>query len=167
MDQKVVALGLNLAEVISRNTISYVGNKMKLAKEKKDLESQSLAYTEIINNLPQDKEELTTISMEYKNAYEQITISDADIEYLHSTLKNAINLLDTFVPQKEESIIALNTLVELLNKDTLKTFQLLGFNYKEAIGEPLTEMCAEAIKTKLKITSSNKNKSNPQSKVKK
>ncbi|MCE2352734.1 hypothetical protein MKI28_00515 [Streptococcus thermophilus] len=40
-------------------------------------------------------------------------------------------------------------LVALLNKDTLKTMQLLGFNYKEAIGEPLTEACSNAIREKL------------------
>jgi len=40
-------------------------------------------------------------------------------------------------------------IVELLNKDTLKTVQLLGFNYKEAIGEPLTEITADLIKKKL------------------
>ena len=36
-------------------------------------------------------------------------------------------------------------LKELIHKDTLKTMQLLGFNYKAAIGEPLTEVCANAI----------------------
>ena len=40
-------------------------------------------------------------------------------------------------------------LVGLLNKDTLKTMQLLGFNYKEEIGLPLTEVCSDAIKNKL------------------
>ena len=34
---------------------------------------------------------------------------------------------------------------ELISVDTLKTMQLLGFNYKAAIGEPLTEICANAI----------------------
>lgn len=29
--------------------------------------------------------------------------------------------------------------------DTLKSMQLLGFNYKAAIGEPLTQLCANAI----------------------
>ena len=43
----------------------------------------------------------------------------------------------------------MNQLVALLNKDTLKTMQLLGFNYKEAIGEPLTEVCSNAIREKL------------------
>lgn len=34
---------------------------------------------------------------------------------------------------------------ELISVDTLKTMQLLGFNYKAAIGEPLTQICANAI----------------------
>lgn len=48
-------------------------------------------------------------------------------------------------------------LVTLLNKDTLKTMQLIGFNYKQAIGEPLTEACATAIKNKF-ITQNSKGK---------
>ena len=48
-------------------------------------------------------------------------------------------------------------LVALLNKDTLKTMQLLGFNYKEAIGEPLTEVCSNAIRNTLGSLSSKKN----------
>ena len=47
-------------------------------------------------------------------------------------------------------------MAELLNKDTLKTMQLLGFNYREAIGEPLTEVCANTIKSKLGNFSKNK-----------
>ena len=30
--------------------------------------------------------------------------------------------------------------------DTLRTMQLLGFNYREAIGEPLTEITANALR---------------------
>lgn len=150
MEEHLITLGMSFAEVISRNSISYVGNKMKLAKEKKDLESQSLAYTEIINNLLQDKEELTMIAREYKQSYEQITISDEDIEYLHATLKSAINVLNAFSPQDTETQNSMRVVIDLLNKDTLKTMQLLGFNYKEAIGEPLTEACSTAIKNKLK-----------------
>ncbi len=43
----------------------------------------------------------------------------------------------------------MQTMIQLLNKDTLKTMQLLGFNYREAIGQPLTEVCSETIKNKL------------------
>lgn len=48
-------------------------------------------------------------------------------------------------------------LVKLLDKDTLKTMQLLGFNYKAAIGAPLTEACSEAIRTKLSFNTKNSN----------
>jgi len=34
---------------------------------------------------------------------------------------------------------------ELVNMDTLKTMQLIWFNYKQAIGEPLTKLCADKI----------------------
>lgn len=154
MEEQLITLSMSLAEVVSRNTISFVGNKMKLAKEKKDLESQSLAYTEIINNLLQDKEELTMIAREYKQAYDQVTISDNDIEYLHNTLKGAIEVLNAFSPQTAETKDSLKVLIELLNKDTLKTMQLLGFNYKEAIGQPLTEVCSNTIKSKLQFKNS-------------
>lgn len=160
MEEQLITLGLSLTEVISRNTISFVGSKMKLAKEKKNLESQSLAYSEIINSLLQDKEELALIAREYKQAYDRVTISDDDIEYLHNTLESAIKVLNAFSPQKTETRNAMNTLVELLNKDTLKTMQLLGFNYKEAIGQPLTEVCSNAIKFKLQKSNPVNNKKN-------
>lgn len=32
---------------------------------------------------------------------------------------------------------------ELINADTLRIMQLLGFNYKAAIGEPPTRLCAD------------------------
>ena len=39
---------------------------------------------------------------------------------------------------------------ELIGIDTLKTMQLLAFNCKAAIGEPLTQLCANAILSKSK-----------------
>lgn len=40
---------------------------------------------------------------------------------------------------------SLSQIKDLISVDTLKTMQLLGFNYKAAIGEPLTQICANAI----------------------
>lgn len=49
-------------------------------------------------------------------------------------------------PQKT-SIDAADSLKGLLTKDVLKTTQLLGFNFRAAIGEPLTDLCASAIRS--------------------
>lgn len=149
MEEKLIQLGFTLAEVVSRNTISFVGTKMEAAKQKKTLEEQSLAYTEIINNLLADKEELTTIAREYKQELDNVIISDEDIEYLHNTLEQFIILLNSFAPQTDGTNEMITNLIRLLNKDTLKTMQLLGFNYKEAIGIPLTEVCSSFILSSL------------------
>ena len=41
--------------------------------------------------------------------------------------------------------INLRAIKDIINVDTLKTMQLLGFNYKEAIGVSLTNLCANTI----------------------
>ncbi len=48
-------------------------------------------------------------------------------------------------PQTAQQTIPYEQIKELISVDTLKTMQLLGFNYKAAIGEPLTQICADAI----------------------
>lgn len=69
-----------------------------------------------------------------------------------------ISLLTSFTLVEDDKQNSMNQLVALLNKDTLKTMQLLGFNYKEAIGEPLTEVCSNAIKEKLGVKSLSRTK---------
>lgn len=45
------------------------------------------------------------------------------------------------------NINSFNDFTELINVDILKAMQLLGFNYKAAIGEPLTDLCAKSIRS--------------------
>ena len=59
-------------------------------------------------------------------------------------------------PRGEAAVEAVNNQVrsyeqikELISVDTLKTMQLLGFNYKAAIGEPLTLMLKNFILSKV------------------
>lgn len=47
---------------------------------------------------------------------------------------------------------SIEQLVDLIQVDTLRTMQLLGFNYREAIGEPLTELVANSIKESSKTS---------------
>ena len=54
----------------------------------------------------------------------------------------------------EKQITSYEQIKELISVDTLKTMQLLGFNFKAAIGDPLTQICADTILN----LSNNKNK---------
>ena len=49
----------------------------------------------------------------------------------------------------DSDITNLEQFKSLVSVNTLKAMQLLGFDYKRAIGDPLTEVCADAIRMKL------------------
>ena len=84
-------------------------------------------------------------------------ISDDDIVHLHNTVARLLEIIKAFqlasawVKGEEEieivkkQVESYEQIKELISVDTLKTMQLLGFNYKAAIGEPLTQICADAI----------------------
>lgn len=105
-----------------------------------------------------EREEALMIAQSYKNELDRVVISDEDIEYLQQTVSKVLDLLvgmqffdinneNEAVQEKARAQIdAINGVKGLISKDVLKTMQLLGFNYKAAIGEPLTELCANKIK---------------------
>lgn len=148
MEPHLVELGVQLAKQVGDFTFEYVSSKIKIAKEAKDIETVRNTYEEVINSLLQKNNDITRIAQEYKILYEKVSISDQDIEYLQSTIKSVVELFSQFRPQNapQESI---DVVLKLVSKETLKTMQLLGFNYKEAIGEPLTDACSNFIRSSL------------------
>lgn len=153
--------GIELTSLAVKGTATMVNSKIQSVKEEKNADKLRNTYDEIINELLTERDQAVRIAQSYKEEFEKVTISDSDIEYLHNTLKQVITMLTTFSPTSAEQIKSMDVFIELLSKDTLKTMQLLGFNYREAIGEPLTEVCAELIHKKIgQKSGSNKNKKN-------
>jgi hypothetical protein len=156
VDPELVNLGVRLAETTVKGTWSKVSDKIRQIKTDKDKDSQIRRYDELVKSLVDEKSEIEDIAKAYKEQLEKITISDSDIESLHHTVESIVNIIigagftgsetDT---EKQESKDSINALLALLNSDTLKTLQLLGYNYKEAIGIPLTEVTADFISNKL------------------
>lgn len=146
MNDQVIQLGARLLELAGKQTYNWVTTKMQLAKQKDTMAEQQTSYEEIIMELLNGKHEMEQIAREYKRLYDQISISDEDIEYLQKTIRRVLDVLLNQTPYtKTEDVESYEMLINLINKDTLKTMQLLGFNYKEAIGEPLTEITSDAI----------------------
>ena len=145
LDNTIVELGTQLGILAAKNTASTIYNKISVLKLKKADEKTIAEYEEIINDLITEKQELIRIANAYKQQYENINISDEDMEYLHNTLRIVLESTSPDGKTDENLSVAL----AFLNKDTLKTMQLIGFNYKEGIGRPLTELCEEWIKLKL------------------
>ena len=155
--QTLVDMGVSLTELAVKGTVSAVSKKVRAAKEIKEVEKLRSTYDEIINEILLEREEAVRIAQAYKSELERIAISDEDIEHLHNTVARLLEIIKTFhlvsalakgpeeIKRVEKQVESYEQIKELISVDTLKTMQLLGFNYKAAIGEPLTQICANAI----------------------
>ena len=137
-------MGTNLTTLAVKGTATVIHSKIESVKNEKNIDTIRNAYDEIISQLLSEREEAIRIAQAYKEELEKVIISDEDIEHLHNTVGRLLEIFKTMSPQAE-NIESLEQLKELISVDTLKTMQLLGFNYKAAIGEPLTKLCADAI----------------------
>ena len=136
-------MGTELTALAVKGTATAVSTKVKTIKAERDAEKIKNYYNEIISELIEEREDIIRIAQAYRHELEKIEISDEDIEHLHNTIELVIDILSQFI--EADGIESLKALKDIVNVDTLKTMQLLGFNYKEAIGIPLTKLCAQAI----------------------
>ncbi len=152
MDQMTLTvlteIGTNLTNLAVKGTVSAVSNKIKAIKLEKDAETIKNKYDEIINELLSEREEAIRIAQVYKSELEKYVISDEDIQHLHNTVGRVLEILKKMSPNTP--LETYEQFKELISVDTLKSMQLLGFNYKAAIGEPLTQLCSNAILSKSK-----------------
>lgn len=139
----IVEMGVSLTELAVKGTASVVNKKIRAAKEVKDAEKLRTTYDALINEVLSEREEAVRIAQAYKAELDRIVISDEDIQHLHNTISGVLDILKSMSPNLP--VDSFNAIKDLISIDTLKTMQLLGFNYKAAIGEPLTQLCANAI----------------------
>lgn len=139
-----VQLGLSLSELALKGTASSIHTKIERIKTLKEIDKVRNAYDEIISQLLEEREEAVRIAQTYRQELERVVISDEDIEYLQDTISKVLDVLKQFQPETK-GLEEIDKLKGLVSKEVLKTMQLLGFNYKEAIGVPLTNLCAGAI----------------------
>ncbi|MFZ5633686.1 MAG: hypothetical protein ACOY40_12665 [Bacillota bacterium] len=154
----MIEMGTSLAALAVKGTASAINAKIKTIKEERNVEKVRAIYDEIINELIYEREEAIRIAQVYKSELDRIEISDENIEHLNKTVGRILEILKLMAP--DTPFETYEQIKELISVDTLKAVQLLGFNYKAAIGEPLTQLCADAILSKAKDTSKVKGTSN-------
>lgn len=158
---ELLALGKSLTELAVKGTATAVSSKIKAIKEEKNVEKIRSTYDEIINELLIEREEAVRIAQAYKSELEKVVISEEDMQHLHNTVERILEIIEksqiaAAEQLGEEAVQTVKAQVEsyaqikeLISVDTLKTMQLLGFNYKAAIGEPLTLMLKNFILSKV------------------
>ncbi len=143
-NQIIAQLAVNLAEVATRNTASLITNKIAAIKAKKNDKETIGELEEIISELLSDKAEIQRIAQSYEQELVSQRVTEKDIKYITD---NLIPIINEFIPSDKKD--ELNRIKPLLSVETLTIMQLLGFNYKKAIGEPPTNLLKKYIETKM------------------
>lgn len=147
---ELVALGTELASIAGKLSVEAIFDKIRTAKKSGDKDETIRNLEEIINDLIEDKNSLIQISRAYEEKLINQKISDSEIEYITDSLipliEQMVSMSDNDNKDKlQEQICAIKS---ICSKETINILQILGFNFKKAIGEPLTNLIASLIESK-------------------
>ncbi|MFC4761043.1 hypothetical protein [Fructobacillus durionis] len=147
MDEQTMQLTAKLAEITVRNTASAVIEKIKTVKAKKNDQETIAELTEIIQDLIDDKQNLVLISKGLENELVSQKLTDDDVKSISDTILPIIIKFAEASDDGGQLVENINLIKPLISKEMLTIMQLLGFNYKKAIGEPLTQLLNNKIKS--------------------
>jgi hypothetical protein len=156
--QQIAELGISLSEALLKNTATMVANKIQAVKAKKNDKETIKVLDEIIDNLQNDKSKLIQISQAYEQELVTQKISEKDIEYITTKfiplLKTALKQLSVESGNNDTQALekTLDTLTPLLLVETITVLQLIGFNFKKALGEPLTLLLQNLILSRASVS---------------
>lgn len=144
MDPVIAQISTQAATILMQNTASIVASKVQAIKAQKNDKQAVDQLTEIINDLVSENSELQSLAQAYKQELVAQQVTEEDISYITETViplsKEFMAASNSPVPEDVLSVVE-----KLLSVESLKVLQLLGFNFKEAIGAPLTDLLARAI----------------------
>lgn len=151
---EMITLGTELATIAGRKSVEAIFDKIRAVKKKGDKDEIISNLEEIINDLISDKNRLIQISQAYEENLITQKITQEEIDYITNSI---IPLLEEFLKQSSQDDSGkiqdgINAIKPILSKEIFNIMQILGFNFKEAIGEPLTELLAAFIRTKINTT---------------
>jgi len=134
---EVSQLATQLADVIARNAASAVASKITAIRARKVDQEAINELTELVHDLISDKNELIGIARAFEEELVAQRISDTDITYITTEL---IPVLEKLALRDEGTHAreALDAIKGLVTPEMLTIMQLIGFNFRRAVGEPLT-----------------------------
>lgn len=145
MDPELTALGLQLANTAVRNSATTVAERISAARTRKRDQETIAELEEIVNELVADKAELIRIAQAYEEEFVTQRLSSENVEYI---IRSIVPVLERLMAESgdEASVQKMMELLQpILSVETLTVLQLVGFNFKRAIGEPLTEVLHQKI----------------------
>lgn len=153
MDPELQSLGVQLADAAVRNTAATIADRIGAAKARRKNEETIAELEEIVSGLVSDKSELVRIAQAYEEELVAQRISASDIEYISTNFVPILKrLMESAATERGEDDASIQAMIELvqpiLSVETVTVLQLIGFNFRKAIGEPLTTLVNQLISSK-------------------
>ncbi|MFI3892958.1 MULTISPECIES: hypothetical protein [Kocuria] len=145
---RVVDLAAQLAATLTRNTAAMIQDKVTSARASRDAEGRAQALEQIVNDLIEDKNELTRIAQAYQQELVAQRLTPGDVQYIATTVVPLLTTLAGASDDEEEaekSKQQIETFAPLLSVETVNVLQLIGFNFRQGIGAPLTRRVRDLI----------------------
>lgn len=146
---EMITLGTELATVAGRMSVEAIFDRIRAIKGKGNPDEIINNLEEIISELITDKNNLIRISQVYEEKLITQKMTEKEIDYITQSvvplLEELLNQGNSEETQKMQE--GLNLIKKLLSKEMFNIMQMLGFNFKKAIGEPLTELLASFIRS--------------------
>lgn len=147
LDPELQSLAVQLADNTIRNTAGLVADRIASARNRRR-DAETIAELEnIINELIDDKNELVRIAQAFEQQLVAQQLSPENVGYITSNVIPVISRLAELSGSTDTATIdQMRDLVKpILSVETLTIMQLMGFNFRRAIGEPLTELLSRLI----------------------
>jgi len=140
VDPELQALSAQLAASAVRNSARAVTEKIGALRAAKHDRDTVVELEEIITTLISDKTEVIQIAQAFEEQLVSQRISEQDIDYVTANVVPLVRKLAEASDSAEETEKTIALLEPVLSVETLKILQVLGFNFRKAIGEPLTDL---------------------------
>jgi hypothetical protein len=156
MDPQLQILATQLADTAVRNTAGSIADRVATMKAQKKDKETIAELEEIVNGLLSDKSVLVRIAQAYEQELVAQRISETDIQYISNNFVPQLRRLAESAAANDGQDAAparemIDLIQPLLSVETVTVLQLIGFNFRKAIGEPLTQLVSQLISSKVQV----------------
>jgi hypothetical protein len=141
LTQQFANLAVQLAASAARNTATTIADRIGAMRASKSASEQVAALEQIVSDLIDDKNELTRIAQAYQQELVAQQLTPGDVRYIADTVVPLLEQLADGMENPNEGAKfkkQIQTFKPLLLVETVNVLQLLGFNFRQGIGVPLT-----------------------------
>lgn len=152
IDPALATMAAHLAELAIPSATATIYNQVQKITAGKANEQTINELKQIINDLINERNDLVAIAQAYEQELVGQRLQDKDIQYIiDSVLPVLSDLVDEMTEgtSKVQAEEALAVVERLLSVEMLTVLQLIGFNYRRAIGEPLTLLLQKLITARI------------------